>query len=76
MKPNPFDATYVFRVTLDHIERSINISIQKTVGRMSDFSEDPEGTKEILLALTYLNTLLKLVNEIRTENAELLGESK
>lgn len=70
----PFSQQYVINETLKHISKSIGISTQKTICRLSEFAGEPETTKEIMSTLASLNRLSNLIDSIRSNNKEILGE--
>lgn len=74
MSQRPFSGDYVMRETLKHMQKCVTISQHKTMARMSEFEGDSELTKEFLVTISNLNKLSKLIDEIRSENKQLLGE--
>jgi hypothetical protein len=55
----PFDRQYVMRTTFRHMIKSINISIDKTVSRMKDFTDDHVKNAELLSTLSDLHAVRK-----------------
>ena len=70
MENKPFTAAYVGSETLRHMQRPINISIQKTLVRMREFNGDQEKIKEALNALAFLSKLSTLIDDIREHNKD------
>lgn len=53
----PFLRAYVIDITRHHMVRSIDISIAKTMARISEAESNPEMAREILLTLSDLNSM-------------------
>lgn len=75
MTDKPFSADHVLRVTLRHMQRQINISIQKTIIRMSEFTDNPEKAKEALFTLGELGRLNALLEEICNHNKDIFKDA-
>jgi len=71
----PFSQQYVINETLKHISKSIGISTQKTISRLPEFSDDATKTREVMSTLASLNQLSKLIDSIRQNNSDILGET-
>jgi len=71
----PFSNEYVVRETLRHMQNSVSISTQKTIARLEEFKGDSEATREVMVTLHNLSQLNKLIEEIKTNNNSILGES-
>ena len=71
----PFSNDYVIRETLRHMQRSVSISTQKTIARLEEFQGDSERTKEVMQTLHNLSRLNKLIEEIKENNHDMVGES-
>lgn len=56
-KSKPFLRAYVIDITRHHMVRSIDISIAKTMARISEAESNPEMAREILLTLSDLNSM-------------------
>ena len=68
----PFNQSFVIRVTLDNMQRGIDLSIRKTVARLKEFDNQPAKKAEVLQTLRSLEAMYTLVEEIRAANAEIL----
>ena len=68
----PFNQSFVIRVTLDNMQRGIDLSIRKTVARLKEFDNQPAKKAEVLQTLRSLEAMYALVEEIRAANAEIL----
>jgi hypothetical protein len=60
----PFSKDFVILATLKHVKRSVDISISKTIDRVSDFDGNPEKSSEVLLTLTELYAMRKGVENL------------
>ena len=56
----PFSRAYVLNVTLTHVRRSIDISIEKTVARIGEFADNQEKSQEVLMTLSDLYSMRKM----------------
>lgn len=70
VRPRPFSIGYVMRTTAFHIEKSINVSINKTFERFDEFAGDPEKSSEVFLTLTKLHAMRKQMQEFIKQNPE------
>lgn len=62
--PKPFDRGFVLEITLRHMRRDVDISIQKTMSRMVEFESDPVKSQEVFKTLSQLHQLKKLAEGI------------
>lgn len=77
MKNNkPFSSSYVVRETLRHMSKCVDISMEKVLTRMPEFKDDPDKTKEFMIAVTNLNRLKQLVNDVAENNSEIIGDKQ
>jgi hypothetical protein len=70
----PFSNDYVVKETLKHMQASIAISTQKTIARLHEFQGQPEKMKEIMTTLSNLGRLNSLIESIRENNTDILGD--
>ena len=61
----PFSAEYVVSVTKRHMLKDIDVSIAKTVARISEFAEDPEKSREIFNAIATLQQMKNMVRGMK-----------
>jgi hypothetical protein len=73
-KKFPFSKSFVMKTTLRHIEKAINISIDKTFARMPEFEENSHDAREILEALSGLHRLRKDIEDYKLENPSLFRD--
>lgn len=66
MAANEFTKKYVLDVTQRNMMKSIDMSINKTVGRVSEFEPDTEKAREVFETIT---TLQALKNHVERFNA-------
>jgi hypothetical protein len=64
----PFDMPYVMKTTFRHMIKSIDISLDKTVGRIEEFDSDSEKSTEILQTISYLSLVRKSLVEYQRAN--------
>jgi transposase len=57
IKTKPFSIEYVLTATKRHMLKSIEISIKKTVERISEFSGDREKSEEVFKTLSTLDAM-------------------
>lgn len=69
----PFSHEYVLKETIRHMQDAIDISMKKTLVRLSEFKDEPESLKEALQAISNLNRLTSMLNSIKSNNKQLLG---
>jgi hypothetical protein len=62
----PFSRNYVLRTTAKHMRKSVDISIQKTLARTTDFVDDPVKSLEVFDTLSKLNAMRKQIDEFQT----------
>jgi hypothetical protein len=63
-KSKPFSQEYVLKTTAKHMKKSIEISIKKTMDRMSEFHDNHEKSNEVFRTLTILQAIKKQVENI------------
>ena len=63
---------YVIRETLRHMQDCVGISTQKTLARMKEFEGDGKKAVEVLNTLASLHRIHNLIEDIKTNNSELL----
>lgn len=74
MQDKPFSKGFVMRTTYKHMQRSIDISIQKSFERFKDFDNDPDIGLEIMETLSVLHTLRELLEEFKSHNEDLFKD--
>ena len=57
----PFSRDFVIRTTVKHQKKCIDISIQKTVDRISEFEGDPVKSKELIVTLSVLHNMRRQI---------------
>jgi len=70
----PFSNDYVIKETLKHMQSSISISTQKTIARLAEFQDQPEKVAEIMTTLSNLSRLNSVIESIRENNSNILGD--
>jgi hypothetical protein len=70
----PFSSDYVIRETLRHMQQSVAISTQKTIARLPEFQGQPEKITEVMTTLASLGRLNSMIEAIRENNSDILGE--
>ena len=58
----PFSKDFVIRLTISFINRSIDMSINRTLGRIEEFADDQKKSEEVLQTLSELHTLKDQIN--------------
>ena len=71
----PFSNDYVVKETLKHMQASISISTQKTIARLPEFQGQPEKVQEVMTTLSNLSKLNSLIESIRENNRDILGDN-
>lgn len=59
----PFSCNYVLQLTLRNMQSAINTSISKTTARIAEFENNPEKSKEVLVALSHLHKMKQGLDE-------------
>lgn len=62
MKERPFDMDYVIDTTIRRMHKNIQLSIDKTFDRVSEFADDPKKSDEIFRTLAALHSMRKDLN--------------
>jgi L-lactate utilization protein LutB len=70
----PFSNDYVIRETLRHMQQSVAISTQKTIARLPEFQGQPDKITEIMTTLASLGKLNSMIEQIRENNTDILGD--
>jgi hypothetical protein len=70
----PFSNDYVVKETLKHMQASIAISTQKTIARLQEFQGQNDKMKEIMTTLSNLGRLNSMIESIRENNTDILGD--
>lgn len=68
-KVYPFDKEYVINTTLEHMTRSIDISIQKTLERIPEYENDSKVSFDILETLAKLNSFRNSIQQYKLNTA-------
>ena len=71
----PFDQGYVMKITANNVRKWIDLSINKTSARLSDFEPDSEKWKEILDTIHGLHAFKRLINDFQLNNPILFEEN-
>jgi hypothetical protein len=66
----PFTKGYVLRVTTKHLRKSIDISIRKTFGRVKEFADDQDKSREVFETLAVLHQLRNALDEFQRVNSD------
>lgn len=66
----PFSLEYVLATTVKHMFKSVDISIQKTFERISEFDGNQEKSQEIFKTLAMLHALRKRLEDFKYSNQE------
>lgn len=61
-----FDKNYVMRVTLEHMKKRVDVSINKTFDRVKEFESDSGKSLEVFETLSELHTLRRSLEEIQS----------
>ncbi len=70
----PFSSEYVIKETLKHMQSSVGISTQKTIARLPEFQGNPDRVQEVMNTLASLGRLNSMIESIRENNKDILGE--
>ena len=60
----PFDMRFVLSVTVNHMQRCITSSIEKTFNRIPEFEGDVDKSTEIFKTLAMLHGMRNKLNQI------------
>ena len=71
----PFSNDYVVKETLKHMQASISISTQKTIARLPEFQGQPDKLQEVMTTLANLGKLNSMIESIRENNRDILGDN-
>jgi hypothetical protein len=74
MNNKPFTKAFVLKTTLQNMRNMVDLSMRKTVARLSDFPDDKEKKLEVLATLASLDQFHKVIQEIYDNNIELFEE--
>jgi hypothetical protein len=72
----PFSSEYVIKETLKHMQSSVAISTQKTIARLPEFQSQPEKVQEVMNTLASLGKLNSMIESIRENNKDILGDKE
>jgi len=61
----PFSQDFVIKTTLKNMQKAIDISVNKTLSRVSEFADNPEKSNEIFMTLGNLQTMKKSLENIQ-----------
>lgn len=56
------------------MRKSVDISTQKTIARLSEFKGDPVKLTEVMTTLSNLNRLSKLLDDVELNNVNILED--
>jgi hypothetical protein len=70
----PFSIGFVLRTTAKHMRKSIDISIRKTFGRVSEFADDQSKSEEIFRTLAQLHMMRKELDDFQVKNSEVFKQ--
>ena len=71
----PFDQSYVMRVTLSKMMKSIDTSFHKTSSRLEEFEEKSDKWHEVFDTLHSLHSLRRTIEEFEGANKRLFTKS-
>jgi hypothetical protein len=66
----PFTKGYVLRTTLANMQRSVTMSLNKTLSRLEEFQGDSSKSTEILQTLSDLNKMKQLLEDFQKNNPQ------
>jgi hypothetical protein len=66
----PFSSEYVVRTTTKHMRKCIDISIKKTIERVSEFEGNSEKAQEIFKTLSMLHQMRKQLDVFQNTDSE------
>ena len=75
MPDKPFSMGFVLKETFKHMQKSVDISTQKTIARLQEFKGDSVKIAEIMTTLSNLNRLSRLLDDIEQNNINLFGDN-
>ena len=75
-RQKPFDKQFVVRLTVANMRKDIDISINKTTGRLEDFEADSDKWREVLDTIHVLNKLKALLDEFQINNEQLFSKEE
>lgn len=71
----PYSKAYVLSTTCKHMRKSVDISIQKTLSRISEFDGNQQKSQEIFETLAILHNLKKQLDDfVMANKQEFIGE--
>ena len=72
----PFTLSYVLRLTMRNMQKSINISISETSARLPEFEPGSAKWLEVLSTLNALHTLKKVLDDFVKNNPQIFPKGK
>jgi hypothetical protein len=66
----PFSIGYVLKTTIEHMQKSIEISVRKTLERIGEFANDREKSEEIFKTLATLHSMRKQLDEFQSKHSK------
>ena len=63
----PFSMVFVLSTTLKHMKKCVDISIGKTVNRVSEFEGDATKSREIIGTLSELHSLNRMIEDFQNK---------
>ena len=73
-KQRPFSKSYVMRLTLKYVIRSIEMSLAKTFERVEEFANDREKSTEVLETLSALHAFKRLIEDFKEHNKHIFED--
>lgn len=68
----PFTRGYVLRTTLKHMNKSVEISKNKTLARIEEFEGNSQKSQEVLATLGDLTAIETMLKDFASHNKEIL----
>ncbi len=66
MEQKPFNRSYVIRMTYKHMCKCVDVSISKTIERISEFAGDPAKSSEIFKTLADLHAMKRQLDNFQS----------
>lgn len=70
-KVKPFSTEYVMGTTARHVLKSVDLSVEKTMGRIPDFEPDTAKAQEVFKTLTSLQAFKQHIQSFVDANPQL-----
>lgn len=63
----PFSFGYVMRTTIKHLQKSVDVSIKKTLDRIEEFKGDEEKSREVFNTLATLHSIKNVISDFQLQ---------